>query len=88
MINTDGAKIKQFLERGVENLYPNRKFIEDRLKSGDRLTVYLGIDPTGPSLHIGTASVLKKLGELQKMGHKIIFLIDLFSHEFLFGFRL
>lgn len=79
MTKTDNTKIKQFLERGVENLYPNKKFIEERLKSGEKLKIYLGIDPTGPSLHIGHAIVLKKLRELQKLGHKIILLIGDFT---------
>ncbi len=79
MSNKDSTKIKSFLERGIENIYPNKEFVEKRLLSGEKLKVYLGIDPTGPTLHLGHAIVLKKLGELQKMGHKIILLIGDFT---------
>ncbi|MDO8583687.1 MAG: tyrosine--tRNA ligase, partial [bacterium] len=47
--------------------------------SGDRLTIYLGIDPTGPTLHLGHALNLQKLKELQDLGHKIILLIGDFT---------
>jgi len=54
----------------VENIYPNRKFLEDLLHSGKRLTIYQGIDPTGSDVHIGHAIPFRKLAEFQKMGHK------------------
>jgi len=47
--------------------------------SGERQTIYWGIDPTGPSIHIGHAIPLRKLAEFQKLGHKIIFLIGDFT---------
>ncbi|MDP6387902.1 MAG: tyrosine--tRNA ligase [Candidatus Pacebacteria bacterium] len=72
-------KIENFLSRGVENIYPNKQFLEEKLKKGEKLTMYLGIDPTGPSLHLGHATVLKKLGEFQGLGHKAILLIGDFT---------
>ena len=36
-ILTDNNLIEKFLTRGVENSYPNKKFIEDRLKEGKKL---------------------------------------------------
>lgn len=78
-INTDDRKIQDFLNRSVENIYPNREFVEKELKSGKQLTMYLGIDPTGPTLHLGHAIVLRKLQEFQKMGHKVILLIGDFT---------
>ena len=47
-ISKDKDKIDQLLNRGVENIYPSKKFLEERLKSGKKLSLYLGIDPTGP----------------------------------------
>jgi tyrosyl-tRNA synthetase len=41
--------------------------------------MYLGVDPTGPTLHIGHVIPLMKLAELQKMGHQIILLIGDFT---------
>ncbi len=72
-------KIKNLLERGVEKIYPSKEFLESLLKSGKKLTIYFGIDPTGPSLHLGHAIVLRKLKEFQDLGHKIILLIGDFT---------
>ncbi|OGF21609.1 tyrosine--tRNA ligase [Candidatus Falkowbacteria bacterium RIFOXYB2_FULL_38_15] len=78
-INTDEKKIEELLTRGVENIYPSRKDFEKVLMSGKQLTIYNGIDPTGPTLHIGHGSTLLKLRELQDLGHKIILLIGDFT---------
>jgi len=78
-IDTDPKKIEEFLTRGVENLYPSPDFVKKLLLSGKKLRIYLGVDPTGPTLHLGHAIQLKKLGELQKLGHEIILLIGDFT---------
>jgi tyrosyl-tRNA synthetase len=78
-INTDVEKISELLTRGVENIYPNRDFLEAALKSGKQLTLYLGIDPTGPSLHLGHAIGLNRLRLFQELGHKVIMLIGNFT---------
>jgi tyrosyl-tRNA synthetase len=78
-IITDEAKIDEVLTRGVENVYPNKDFFKSKLKKGEQLTIYYGIDPTGPTLHIGHLIPLRKLSQLQKLGHKIIFLIGDFT---------
>src|SRR5438270_10949476 len=49
----DSGAIKEILERGVDTIYPSRAALEQRLKSGDKLTLYLGVDPSGEDLHIG-----------------------------------
>lgn len=76
---TDDAKIEEFLTRGVENIFPNKEFLKSKLVKGERLTFYLGADPTGSTLHLGHAIPLKKLGQLQKLGHQVIFLIGDFT---------
>ncbi|MBD3251643.1 tyrosine--tRNA ligase [Candidatus Uhrbacteria bacterium] len=78
-VSKDSRIVKLFLERGVENVYPDLKPVEKVLLSGKKLKVYLGVDPTGPTLHIGHAIPLRKLAELQKLGHEIIFLIGDFT---------
>jgi len=78
-IDTDPKKIEEFLERGVENIFPNKEFLKKQLLSGKKLKIYLGIDPTGPTLHMGHAIVLKKLRDFQKLGHKVILLIGDFT---------
>jgi tyrosyl-tRNA synthetase len=71
--------IEGFLTRSVENVYPNREAVAKALASSKPLTIYAGIDPTGPTLHLGHVIWLKKLAELQKMGHKVVMLIGDFT---------
>jgi tyrosyl-tRNA synthetase len=78
-VDTNQEKIEELLTRGVENIYPSREFLEDKLKSGEKLTLYLGIDPTGPTLHLGNAVQLLKLAQFQALGHKIILLTGDFT---------
>jgi tyrosyl-tRNA synthetase len=78
-IHTDKDAIEHLLTRGVENVYPSFEFLEAQLQSGKQLTLYLGIDPTGPDLHLGHAIPLRKMAEFQKLGHKLILLIGDFT---------
>lgn len=73
------AKIDELLTKGVANIYPDKKFLEDKLKSGKPLTLYLGIDPTGPELHLGHAIPLMKLKSFQDLGHHVILLMGNFT---------
>ena len=77
-IITDKNKIDEVLNRGVENIYPNREALEKVLLSGKKLRIYNGIDPTG-KLHIGHSVVLKKLRQFQDLGHDVIVLIGDFT---------
>lgn len=71
----DKKLIDEFLERGVEAIYPSKAALRKKLMSGERLRIYQGFDPTGPYLHVGHAMGIRALGILQKLGHEVIFLI-------------
>lgn len=77
--SADPEAIRLFLDRGVEHIYPSREFLEARLKEGKQLTMYLGIDPTGPTLHLGHYVILRKLRQFANLGHKVILLIGGFT---------
>lgn len=77
-VSTDDEKVKELLERGVENIVP-RDLAEKKLHSGERLRVYLGIDPTGAKLHLGHAVGLRKLKAFTDLGHHTIFLVGSFT---------
>lgn len=79
MITTDTKTIETIVTRGVERVFPNEDFLRSRLQSGEQLKIYLGIDPTGPTLHMGHMVALMKLRQLQQVGHKIILLIGDFT---------
>ena len=49
--------------------------LEEKLKLGRPLRVKLGIDPTGPDIHIGFAVVLEKLAAFQREGHTAVLII-------------
>jgi len=74
----DEKRIDELLNRGVENIFIKEE-LKQKLLSGKRLRVYLGIDPTGPTLHMGHAIPLKKLKEFQDLGHEIILLMGDFT---------
>lgn len=80
-MTTNSKKIKEILSRGVENVIVE-KDLEKKLKSGEKLRIKHGVDPTTEDLHIGYAVVYNKLRELQDMGHTIVFLIGDFTARF------
>jgi tyrosyl-tRNA synthetase len=73
-VNIDKDQIKDLLERGVEDVLV-RKHLAERLLKGDRLRVKLGIDPTGPKIHLGRAIPLWKLRKFQDLGHQAVLVI-------------
>jgi tyrosyl-tRNA synthetase len=49
--------------------------LEEKLKLRRPLRVKLGIDPTGPDIHIGFAVVLEKLAAFQREGHVAVLIV-------------
>ncbi len=74
----DKDKINEVLTRGVEEVI-NRDSLERKLKSGKKLRVKLGIDPTSPNIHIGRSIPLLKLKDFQDLGHKVVLIIGDFT---------
>lgn len=72
-------KIEELLTRGVEKIYPSKEDLEKVLRSGKKLRLYQGFDPSGIKLHIGHIVGLRKLRQFQNLGHKVIFLIGDFT---------
>lgn len=68
-------EIDILLQRGVDSVYPSREALEKVLRSGKKLKLYQGFDPTGTQLHIGHAVGFRKLRQWQDLGHEVIFLI-------------
>lgn len=72
-------KIEEVLTRGVEKIYPTKEALEEVLRSGKKIKLYNGIDPTGPFLHLGHMVVLRKLRQFQDLGHQVILLVGDFT---------
>lgn len=77
-ISTDPNKIKEILERGTEDVI-EKDHLEKSLKSGKKLRVKFGIDPTGPKIHLGRAVPLRKLKAFQELGHQIVLIVGDFT---------
>ncbi len=71
--------IKEALTRQIDKIYPSREALEAVLKSAKKLTIYWGIDPTAPNLHIAHGANLFILRRFQKLGHKIVILFGNFT---------
>src|SRR3990167_7013532 len=65
--------IAQVLTHAVKQILPNKEDLE-KLMDSKKIRVYLGVDPTGPKLHLGHSIPLKKLQEFADLGHEAILL--------------
>ncbi|MBI3379222.1 tyrosine--tRNA ligase [Candidatus Gottesmanbacteria bacterium] len=72
-------KIDELLIRGVDKIYPSKEAFEKVLRSGKKISLYQGFDPSGIQLHIGHMIGLRKLSQFQQLGHRVIFLIGDFT---------
>jgi len=66
------------IKRGADELLVEAELVE-RLKSGKRLRVKAGFDPTAPDLHLGHTVLINKLRHFQELGHHVMFLIGDFT---------
>jgi len=71
--------MQKMLDRGVQEVLPSRDFLFSQLAGPKKLKIYAGFDPTGPTLHIGHAIILKKLKQFQYLGHQVVMLIGDFT---------
>ncbi|MDP3052716.1 MAG: tyrosine--tRNA ligase [bacterium] len=71
-------KVKNLLTKGVEEVIL-KKHLEEKLKSGAKLRVKFGIDPTSPDFHLGHSVSLLKLKQFQDLGHQVILLVGDFT---------
>ena len=78
-IITDEKLVDEILTRGVENIFPSREDLKKVLMSGKRIRLYCGYDPSSSKLHLGNAVSISKLGQFQRLGHEVIFLIGDFT---------
>jgi tyrosyl-tRNA synthetase len=68
----------KLLTRGVEEAIV-KEHLEAALKSGKKLRIKFGIDPTAPDLHLGHTVPLRKLRQFQDAGHTAVLIIGDFT---------
>ncbi len=65
---TDPTLLDDLSKRGLVHDTTDRQALAERLK--EPVTVYYGVDPTAPSLHVGNLIGLLVLARFQRAGHK------------------
>jgi tyrosyl-tRNA synthetase len=74
----DVKKIDELLTRGVAEVIDATN-LREKLLSGKKRRVKLGIDPTSPNLHLGRSVPLLKMRDFQELGHKVVFIVGDFT---------
>ena len=66
------------IKRGCDELIVEEELAR-KLRTGRKLNIKLGLDPTAPDLHLGHTVVINKLRDFQELGHQVQFLIGDFT---------
>ena len=74
MPKLDPELIRTITKRGVAQIIPEDEFIA-RLEEGKPLRLKMGFDPSRPDLHLGHVVGLRKLRQLQDLGHELILIV-------------
>ncbi len=72
----------KIIAKGADEIIDEKELREKLTKAqkeGKPLTVKLGLDPTAPDIHLGHAVVLRKIKQMQDLGHKAIIIIGDFT---------
>lgn len=68
--------------KGVHTLVNEEELLVKLKKSYDQnkpLTIKLGLDPSAPDIHLGHAVVLRKIKQMQDLGHRVVIVIGDFT---------
>ena len=68
--------------KGVQTLVDQRELLNKLTRSACEnrpLTVKLGLDPSAPDIHLGHAVVLRKIRQMQDLGHRAVIIIGDFT---------
>lgn len=66
--------LEELLSRGVAEIIVKEELIE-KLRSGRRLRLKMGFDPSKPNLHVGHLVGLRKIRQLQDLGHQVVLIV-------------
>ena len=70
----DENVMRRVLKRGVSEIIVESEFVE-RLQGGQPLRLKMGFDPSATDIHLGHAVGLRKLRQLQDLGHKVVLIV-------------
>ncbi|TCK98798.1 tyrosyl-tRNA synthetase [Natranaerovirga hydrolytica] len=72
----------KIIKKGVQTIVSEEALvekIEKSIKTNTPLTVKLGLDPSAPDIHLGHAVVLRKIKQMQDLGHRAVIIIGDFT---------
>ncbi len=71
---TSGPAIEDITRRGVQEIISHEQFV--RMLGEDKpLRLKMGFDPSRPDIHLGHVVGLRKLHQLQQLGHQVILIV-------------
>ena len=70
----DAAAVAKITNRGVSEIISLKEFVQ-MLQGNTPLRLKMGFDPSRPDIHLGHVVGLRKLRELQQLGHQVILIV-------------
>ena len=74
MPKLDSILLNRITKRGVAEIIVEREFVR-LLEEGKPLRLKMGFDPSRPDLHLGHVVGLRKLRQLQELGHQVVLIV-------------
>ena len=68
------VELRRITQRGVSNIIVREEFVR-LLEEGKPLRLKMGFDPSRPDIHLGHVVGLRKLRQLQDLGHRLILIV-------------
>ena len=72
--------IQKITRRGVQEIISRDEFVR-MLQAGKPLRLKMGFDPSRPDIHLGHVVGLRKLHQLQELGHQVILIVGDWSAQ-------
>lgn len=72
----------EIIQKGVDKIVNEEELLaklEHSFKEQKPLTIKLGLDPSAPDIHLGHAVVLRKIKQMQDLGHRVVIIIGDFT---------
>ena len=70
----DRTTLRRITQRGVREIISHDEFVK-LLEAGRPLRLKMGFDPSRPDIHLGHVVGLRKLRQLQDLGHQVILIV-------------
>ncbi len=70
------------IKKGTDTIVHEEELLAKLTRSFEKkepLTIKLGLDPSAPDIHLGHAVVLRKIKQMQDLGHQVVILIGDFT---------